>query len=179
VEKTKKDPEAAGEANVLPVMNVMFLLIPALLLAMEVASMAAITVTPPKIRNAAGPTAPPSTAELDYRVHIMSDGFKTTFGGQKLADDGQGLGAPSIPREGEVARVGDGYDYGALEAQAQELKVGHPDTPIVTITAEGDVPLSTVVATMDALRGSDCKLNAGEEEAARCLFWQPVVQGMG
>ena len=43
---------SVGEANVLPIMNIMLLLVPALLLAMEVASMAAVpssvfTVTTP------------------------------------------------------------------------------------------------------------------------------------
>ena len=38
--------EGEVEANLLPVMNVMFLLIPALLLAREVARFAAVVVTP-------------------------------------------------------------------------------------------------------------------------------------
>ena len=47
--KKKSDmDDGEVEANLLPVMNVMFLLIPALLLAMEVARFAAVTVTPPK-----------------------------------------------------------------------------------------------------------------------------------
>ena len=174
MEKSKRNQESVAPPNVLPVMNVMFLLIPALLLAMEVASMSAITVTPPKIRNAKGPAAPPTTAQLDYRVHIMADGFKTEFSGQELA----AADGPTIPRESAVGEEGDGYDYAALEAQAAELKTAHVEHTIVTISAEGDVPLSTVIATMDALRGSDCKLSAGEEAMDACLFWQPVVSSM-
>ena len=44
----KKFEEEEIEANMLPVMNVMFLMIPALLMAMEFAQMASINVSPPK-----------------------------------------------------------------------------------------------------------------------------------
>ena len=56
------------EANVLPVMNIMFLLIPALLLAMEVASMAAIVVSPPKF--AAAP--PKEDQKKEFREFCVS-----------------------------------------------------------------------------------------------------------
>ena len=46
--RKKNAEEGEVEANLIPVMNVMFLLIPALLLAMEVARFAAINVSPPK-----------------------------------------------------------------------------------------------------------------------------------
>ena len=47
--RKKKDQEIpVEEANVLPVMNIMFLLIPALLLAMEVASMPASSTACPR-----------------------------------------------------------------------------------------------------------------------------------
>ena len=45
--KQSKEPEEVTQADLLPVMNIMFLLIPALLMAMEFAQMAAITVVPP------------------------------------------------------------------------------------------------------------------------------------
>jgi len=48
----KKNEIVVEDANVLPVMNIMFLMIPALLLAMEVASLAAIGVSPPKFAAA-------------------------------------------------------------------------------------------------------------------------------
>ena len=44
----KKFEEKVVEADLIPVLNIMFLLIPALLLAMEVAKFSAITVSPPK-----------------------------------------------------------------------------------------------------------------------------------
>ena len=49
----KKFEEEEIEANLLPVMNVMFLMIPALLMAMEFAQMASINVSPPKFAAAA------------------------------------------------------------------------------------------------------------------------------
>jgi biopolymer transport protein ExbD len=42
--KKKADDDENTDPNVLPVMNIMFLMIPALLLAMEIAKMAAVAV---------------------------------------------------------------------------------------------------------------------------------------
>jgi len=50
--------------------------------------------------------------------------------------------------------------------------------PIVRVDAEGSVPMSALVATLDALRGSECRLGqvgAGETPPDECLFWNVVV----
>ena len=75
------------EANVLPVMNIMFLLIPALLLAMEVASMAAIAVSPPKF--AAAPAEKkeeekPEEKPLKFKVFILDDGSRVIVAGPAI-----------------------------------------------------------------------------------------------
>lgn len=168
MERDEKGRESAEPAGVLPVMNIMFLLIPALLLAMETATMAAIDVSTPQTRAAAGPQAQESAAELDFRVHIRSDGFSTHAGAGALST-GEEVGIPLV--------AGD-HDYAALEVQARALKLAHPEQTVVIITAEGDVPLSTLVATMDALRGSDCSAKEAAD-SRECLFWEPVIQRMG
>jgi biopolymer transport protein ExbD len=171
--RKKKSAEApVVEANVLPVMNVMFLLIPALLLAMEVASMAAITVVPP--RDTSSVTNPqPTEPNLELKVRVASDGFWVTVNEQLAKPTPEG---PTVARIGEEE-----YDYAALEATARDMKAAHPEESSVYVTAEADVPLSVIVGTMDALRGSDCELAsvpAGHEPPADCLFWRPVVQSL-
>ncbi len=164
--RTKEDKP--GEANVLPVMNVMFLLIPSLLLAMEVASMAAVVVSPPKstVDNTTTPGDPPKD---DWRVHVQvaSDGIYIREGGEVM-----GEGGPSIPTvDGE-------QDFERLEAVASELKVAHPEVSNFEITAEGDVPLVDLIDAMDAMRGDECSLAgvaSGEGPSKRCLFWAPTV----
>ena len=185
--RRKTDEDAPlGEANVLPVMNIMFLLIPALLLAMEVASMAAVAITPPQI--AAGEGSPDEEPEqgLNLKVTILNEGFRVQSTEQDLGSDEPGravdreaptlaLAKPGAPLD-DYAR----YDYAALEAMAQTLKNRHRDETVVTVTAEGDVPAQVLVSTLDALRGSDCtmaELREGEERPDTCLFFRPVVEG--
>ena len=153
--------------NLLPVMNVMFLLIPALLLAMETASMASISVTPPRTSNLPSPKTTTPATDLRFKVQINSDGFALEAGGQPLD--------PIV-----ATSAGDGasvYDYAALEASARELKNTAPEQIKVEISAEQDIEYGVLISAMDALRGSDCKLaGAGEEAPKGCYFWAPVIE---
>jgi hypothetical protein len=50
---------------------------------------------------------------------------------------------------------------------------------VVTISAENSIPMAVLVGTMDAVRGSDCKLMSvkeGEEFPPECMFFQPIVE---
>jgi biopolymer transport protein ExbD len=168
---SKRRPEDQPvNADLLPVMNIMFLLIPALLLAMEFASMAQIPIHVPRFANlATSEPAPTPKRDLEFKVSIGSDGFRTRSG---AADVGQG----TIPLRG------DGHDYAALTAAARDLKQQFPAESTVTITAEGDVPMEVLVRTLDALRGDSCKLGGyihGEQPSDACLFWSPVIESVG
>ena|SRR5688572_3611205 len=156
-----RDGEEVVEADLIPVLGCMFLMIPALLVAMEVATMASIRVTPP--RFSCGPNAEAQAKEIDVSVHVRSDGFTTQLGGQALVD---------VPmREGM-------HDYAALEQWAEQIDNAHPEVAHVMISAERDVVLQTLVETMDALRGRDCSLAPimhGEAAPEACHLWLPVV----
>jgi biopolymer transport protein ExbD len=170
----RKDPEETTEPNVLPVMNIMFLMIPALLLAMEIAKMAAITVSPPNSGVAASADKqpePPPEQRLDFKVFIQEDGFRISAA--SAASPTIALAKPGAPMS-DYER----YDYAALEAKAKELKSTARHETVVTLSAEGDVSMQVLTATMDAVRGSDCKLPtvAGELPPEACLFFQPVVE---
>ena len=160
--RRRKDEDKPIEANLIPVLSCMFLLIPALLLAMEVARMVQIPVSPPKwSSNPTGQTN--DDPELKVAVHIREDGFAASTGA------GDDLEIPL--REGQ-------YDYGALNDWAHRLKAVHPKEWTVTISAENAVQLQVLVEAMDSLRGTDCKLAgafAGEEVPQACLLWRPVV----
>lgn len=184
--KKKKMDEAEVEANLIPVMNVMFLLIPALLLAMEVARFSAINVSPPKF-------APQSDQKeekkddkkpLNLKVFIMTDGYRVSASGQQEgAEAGKSADSnkPTIPlaKPGADLDDFDRYDYAALEATAKRYKDLYRHETVVTISAENSIPLQVLTNTMDSLRGGDCKLLAamqGEEVPPECLFWQPIVE---
>jgi biopolymer transport protein ExbD len=185
--RRRSDDEApVGEANVLPIMNIMFLMIPALLLAMEAASMAAIAISPPRFTDrstASEPTEPQKG--LDLAVTIHSDGFRVTHSGQQLgAEAGRAVDSsiPTIPLARPDAPLTDygRYDYAALEQLAEELKETHREETVVRVSAENDISAQVLVSTLDALRGSDCRLREVKTEVpAECLFYRPVVQAGG
>ncbi len=175
---SKKKPKKKGdgkvvEANLLPVMNIMFLLIPALLMAMEFASMAAIPVSPPQhAARGEDPTIPPEK-EMEVRVTVASDGIKVAATNTAQFGISDARERPPVT----VARTGDGdagYDFEALTDLAASLKEISPETSKVIVSAEGDVHLQTLIYTMDALRGPSCSMAKGDP--AGCLFWRPVIR---
>jgi hypothetical protein len=168
-------------------MNIMFLMIPALLLAMEIAKMAAIAVSPPKF--AAAPSdqkeeEKPEEKPLKFKVFILADGFRVSTAEQQEgaeAGKAQDSGGPSIPLAKPGAPMDDyeRYDYIALEAKAKELKAKAKHETVVTLSAENDIPMQVLIFTMDAVRGTDCKLLMLKEDEPmpeECLFFQPVVE---
>lgn len=183
--KRKKHVEPELEADLIPVMNVMLLLIPALLLAMEVAQFAAIPVVPPMLSATAEKKQEDEEKKekpLDLRVFVANDGYRISAADQQ---EGAGAGqetdssAPTIPLKNSSAGVEDfsRYDYAALEAKAKEYKRLHPNELQVKIDAEQDIPFQVLATTMDALRGTDCKLKTvmQNEVDDNCLFWQPIL----
>ena len=185
--KKKNADEGEVEANLIPVMNVMFLLIPALLLAMEVARFAAINVSPPKFAAQSDQKEEKKKEEkpLNLKVFIMEDGYRVSASGQQAGAEG-GKSAdsnkPTIPlaKPGSTLDDFNRYNYDALEAKANEYKRLFPHETVVTVSAENSIPLQAVIQTMDALRGKDCTLMAAvssnEEVPEDCLFWQPIVE---
>ena len=107
----------------------------------------------------------PTTKEaFNLTVLIRSDGFQAKVNGSES-------GEPIPLRDGA-------HDFAALALAAKEMKVAHPDAVDVTVSAESNVRLQTLIETIDTLRGDDCKLAGvrnGEAAPASCMFWQPSV----
>ncbi len=184
--RNKKMDDGEVEANLIPVMNIMFLLIPALLLAMAVASFAAVNVSPPKFAATADQKKEEEKKEepLNLKVFIMEDGYRVSAQGQQQgAEAGKSADSkkPTIPlaKPGAPLDEYERYDYAALEAQAKKYKQLFPHETVVTLSAENSIPMQVLVSTMDALRGSECKLlkvAQGEEPPPECYFWQAIVE---
>lgn len=183
----KKNEIAVEEANVLPVMNIMFLLIPALLLAMEVASMAAIAVSPPKFAAAPSDKKEEEKKEekpLKFKVFILEDGFRVSSAEQQdgaEAGQAQDSSKPTIGLAKQTDDMSDydRYDYAKLEAEAKALKGKYNHETVVTISAENTIPMQVLISTMDAVRGTDCKILEFKEDEPppeACLFYQPIVE---
>lgn len=166
----KRAEDEEREANLIPVLSCLFLLIPALLLAMEIAPFTSVRVETPRFSDLTDTTAePPAKEPLRFRVHVRQDGFTARYGS-----------SPESEREIDIPLGGDGgHDYDALEARAQELKVLFPEDIKVDISAESSVDYATLVQSMDALRGRECSLQgalSGELPPPECYFWNVVVQ---
>jgi biopolymer transport protein ExbD len=184
--RRKKMKEEVPEANLLPVMNIMLLLIPALLLAMEVARLSAIAVSPPKFAATADQKQEEKKDKpLNLKVFIMEDGYRVSASGQQAgAEAGKSADsqAPTIPlaKPGTPLEDFDRYDYAGLEAEAKKYKTLFPHETVVTVSAENSIPMQVLITTMDALRGSECKLlgamQSGEEVPPECMFWQSIVE---
>ena len=172
-----------GETNVLPVMNIMLLLVPVLLLAMEVASMAAVPIRPPNFCACESDPDQPIEQPLQLSVMILEDGFRLTHAGQQVGAEwgvGQDSSKPSIPLAIPEAPLHDydRYDYAALEQRALQLKRWYPSESVVRVSAENDIPAQVLIKTLDALRGSDCRLREVKTDAEvpeECLFFRPEV----
>ncbi len=171
----RKRSDEDQETNLLPVMNIMLLIIPALLLAMEIARMGAIEVRPPLIsKGGAEEIATPIARRLELNVYISEDGFELTPSEGANAVHRIALADASRPTH-DPGR----WDMAGLEAEAARLKALGAYDPKVRIDADGTVPMSALVATLDALRGSECRLGRlgpDEEVPDSCLFYAVVVE---
>lgn len=176
------------QASLLPVMNIMFLLIPALLQAMEYATMASINVAPPRFsatRTEVNPDDKPRDKPLNLKVFVMEDGFRVSADNQQDgAEPGKAVDSnlPTIPlaRPGTPLNDFDRYDYAALEQKVRLYKDLYPNETMVTISAESKIPMQTMVTTMEALAGRDCRISKalrGEAVPDNCYFWQPIMEG--
>jgi hypothetical protein len=184
--KKKKMDDGEVEANLIPIMNIMFLLIPALLLAMEVASFASVNVSPPKFAAQAKDKKEEKKQEepLNLKVFIMEDGYRVSASGQQQgAEAGKSADStkPTIGllKPGSPVDDFERYNYAGLEAEAKKFKQLFPHETVVTLSAENNIPMQVLITTMDALRGTECRLlkaMQGEEVPPECLFWQPIVE---
>ncbi len=145
------------DVDLIPVLSCMFLLIPALLLAMEAANWSSIPVSPPKFTHG-GESEQDTPQRPRLAVQVREDGFAVTIG----RCDGCGGPPDVIGLEGE-----DGLD--GLRSAAEGIKAAYPLIESVSLSAEGTITLQTLVETMDVLRGSECSLLPGET-GSNCLF---------
>jgi hypothetical protein len=153
----RSQDESTGEANMLPVMNIMFLLIPALLLSMEVASLAAIAVSPPAFTVSPKTEKPePTEKPTSLRIRIYADGFGIELkGGRDQGDPATAAATtsgPSIPLARPGASLDDAtrWDYAALTARVEQLRPLLEEGANLEISAEPQISMQVLVSTIDA-----------------------------
>ena len=148
----------------LGILSVMLLLVPALLLMVHVTTHTAIVVSMPRWGGDQPDDGVIYCHGVMLEVAITHDGFFTKVDGETWT---------------RVGAAADGLDHGALEAMARAWKREHPHETVAFVSAEADIPYGTLVATLDTLRGRECRLAGalvGEAIPEECLLWQPIVQ---
>lgn len=155
-------PDDALGPGMLGILSVMLLLVPALLLMAHVVGHAAITVRTPLYGGHAPDDGVIRCRGVELEVAITRDGYLTRT-------------------QGAWQRVGSGaagLDHAALGALARAWKRQHPHETVAYVSAQASVSYGELVATLDTLRGRECRLGgvlAGEEAPEGCLMWQPIV----
>ena len=68
---------------------------------------------------------------------------------------------------------------GQQPTKAAEYKSLFSHETVVTISAENSIPMQALINTMDAMRGSDCRLllwKQGEDPPPECYFYHAIVE---
>lgn len=151
--------EGVGEPDLVPIMNLTFMLILALLTLSSLLPLGLITVQAPQI--AGGGTSEPQnpeeekTEKLNLTIFITMKGFNLAASGATLdgsSDDPPRPGEPLFPKitvDGKEV-----YDFQSLNRRLIEIKKSFPREQSVIISADEDVAYEDVVKTMDAARES-------------------------
>ncbi len=138
----------------LPVMNIMFLLIPALLLSMEVASLAAIHVSPPAFSSHPVADANPASMPTSLHIRVYDDGF-----GIELAvrDVSPRMTIP-LANPGAASDDPTRWDYAALQDRVDQLRPLFDAGTTLEISAEPQIRMQVLVDTIDAAQSRDLPL---------------------
>ena len=150
----KEDPEQ--ELNIIPMMNLVIILIPALLLSSSFVQIAVINVSAPQIGSGVAEEKPEDEAEkekLNLTVAVTDRGFTVAGSGAVLGGADGEEGGPTVPKKPDGE-----YDYEGLANKLAEIKDAFPDETKIILNAEPEITYEVVVATMDATRELDGRL---------------------
>jgi len=144
-------------------MNLILILIPLLLTAMETIKMATINVATPQIGPSEVNTPPedrPEDKPLKLTVALTDRGITVFARDQVIENKDDPLG-PTIPKiDGEEESLtetgkmipGRVYDYNKLAEMLADIKAANPAEENIIITAESNIKYHYIIKIMDAAR---------------------------
>jgi biopolymer transport protein TolR len=151
-----REPDEAGELNIVPYLDIMMNLIMFMLLSMTgLAVFGILNVNAP---NYGGPSAGmgenPDQPKLLLSVGVAKDGYYIAGAGAVLGQETPGgdpvagaQGGPTIPKKSDGT-----YDTAALTAKMVQIKAAFPSETKVIVGAEADTPYENLIDAMDAIR---------------------------
>ena len=149
--KAERDPsEQGGELNIVPFLDIVVNLMLFLLATSAVTlAVAQVEVELPATCGGRCPQVPPG---LDLSVTIVDRGIVVGARGGWLAPGCSEVASSSTIT---VPRRNGQHDYDALRACAERVHAAHPVERSVIVSADPEVAYEDLIATMDALRGSE------------------------
>ena len=156
--------EADAELNLIPILNLVLMLIPAILITAVFVQIAVINVAAPLLDGSIGQPSPaePPSRQLRLTIALTDQGIHIAGSGGLLVGPTAASGArgPTIPRTASGEQ-----DWAALQRTLIAIKDAFPEETRCIITAEPEIPYAQLVEAMDAAR----------ETADRRLLFPDVV----
>ncbi|HXW52569.1 MAG TPA: biopolymer transporter ExbD [Myxococcota bacterium] len=148
--------EKFPEPDLLPILNIIFMLILALVSMAALLRLGVLSSEAQKIsKGIPVPKEEEAKKPLNLVVFITDAGFNFSIRGEaKMGHAEQGNPSRKLPLIPKT-RLPDGrlgYDYAALQLKLSEYKALDPSEENMTITADPDVIFDAVIQTMDAAR---------------------------
>ncbi len=143
--------EEGGELNIVPFLDIIMNVLMFVLATVTTTFTATIDTLPPKA-GGHGPK-PTDAPTLGLTILIVPEGFSMKAKGGNV-----GPGCDSIGGGLAVAKAGADYDYPAVTRCVAKLKGSNDafaDETNVTISANPNIPYSTVIGTIDAVRKTE------------------------
>jgi len=146
--RKKRHSEEIGEPEILPMMNVLFMLVMVLMGMSAFLPLGVITTEAPRLSSGQA-VASPKQQGLDLRIMLLKTGINLSVNRATL----KGALGPLIPKvEVNGHQI---YNFEALQQKLSEIKAQHPKETNVMIMADPDVIYDDIVHTMDAARQSN------------------------
>ncbi|MES2503555.1 MAG: biopolymer transporter ExbD [Myxococcota bacterium] len=140
----RRESEELGEPEILPMMNVLFMLVMVLMGMSAFLPIGVIEVQAPQLGGSGG--AASAKPDLNLTIMILKSGINLSVGGAMLRGEAGPL-FPAIEKGGRQT-----YDFDALAAKLEQIKLQYPGEKRVIIMADPDTIYDDITHVMDAAR---------------------------
>ncbi|MEM7588978.1 MAG: biopolymer transporter ExbD [Myxococcota bacterium] len=176
--KQGREELQVSEPDLLPIMNIIFMLILVLISIAAFLPLGVITTQAPKLSGGAAASSQPPKDEkppLGLTIFAVKEGFNLRmFGKLYKAPEGQPDAKALIPVKAVEGQEGDTeHDFEALHQKLLEIKKKNPQEEQLIIMGHDDFPYSDVIRTMDASRMME------SDEGGKVPLFPMVVLGAG
>ena len=137
--RQRRESAELGEPEILPMMNVLFMLVMVLMGMSAFLPLGVISTEAPKLGG--GPGSGPVKDELNLTVVLLKNEMKVLTHGQSIAS------LSNVTKDGRSS-----YNFEALTQKLTEIKQQYPNETRITLAPDANVVFNDIVHTMDASR---------------------------